>query len=71
VVLEIGDQVARTSVLQASARRCDAGHAVAQPKLRSQLYDSVEVLQADLDAWLHHYNHDRPHLGHRNQGRRP
>ena len=28
-------------------------------------------LQADLDAWLHHYNHDRPHLGYRNQGRRP
>ena len=27
-------------------------------------------LQADLDAWLHHYNHERPHLGYRNQGRR-
>jgi Integrase core domain len=42
-----------------------------KPKLRSQLYDSVEALQADLDAWLHHYNHQRPHLGYRNQGRRP
>jgi transposase InsO family protein len=42
-----------------------------QPKLRSQLYESVEALQADLDAWLHHYNHERPHLGYRNQGRRP
>ena len=42
-----------------------------QPALRSQLYDSVEALQADLDAWLHHYNHERPHLGYRNQGRRP
>jgi transposase InsO family protein len=42
-----------------------------QPKLRSQLYESVETLQADLDAWLHHYNHERPHLGYRNQGRRP
>jgi transposase InsO family protein len=42
-----------------------------QPKLRSQLYDSLEALQADLDTWLHHYNHQRPHLGYRNQGRRP
>jgi hypothetical protein len=31
----------------------------------------VDALQADLDAWLHHYNHARPHLGYRNQGRRP
>ena len=42
-----------------------------RPKLRSQFDDSVEALQADLDAWLHHYNHERPHLGYRNQGRRP
>lgn len=27
--------------------------------------------QADLDAWLHHRNRERPHLGHLNQGRRP
>ena len=39
--------------------------------MRSRLYDSVEALQTDLDAWLHHYNHERPHLGYRNQGRRP
>ena len=39
--------------------------------MRSHLYESVEALQADLDAWLHHYNHERPHLGYRNQGRRP
>jgi hypothetical protein len=25
----------------------------------------------DLDAWLVHYNTERPHLGYRNQGRRP
>ncbi|HHZ08897.1 MAG TPA: transposase, partial [Rhizobiales bacterium] len=31
----------------------------------------VEALQADLDAWLAHYNTERPHLGYRNQGRRP
>ena len=42
-----------------------------RPKMRSQFYESVEALQVDLDAWLHHYNHARPHLGYRNQGRRP
>jgi transposase InsO family protein len=42
-----------------------------RPTMRSQLYESVEALQADLDTWLHHYNHVRPHLGYRNQGRRP
>ena len=39
--------------------------------MRRRLYESVEALQTDLDAWLHHYNHARPHLGYRNQGRRP
>jgi transposase InsO family protein len=39
--------------------------------LRDNLYDSVEALQADLDAWLIHYNTARPHLGYRNMGRRP
>ncbi len=34
-------------------------------------YETVETLQADLDAWLVHYNTERPHLGYRNQGRRP
>jgi transposase InsO family protein len=42
-----------------------------RPTLRSRLDESVDALQADLDAWLHHYNHERPHLGYRNQGRRP
>ena len=42
-----------------------------KPKLRERFYDSVEALQADLDAWLVHYNRERPHLGYRNQGRRP
>ncbi len=40
-------------------------------KLRETFYDTVEALQADLDAWLIHYNTERPHLGYRNQGRRP
>jgi transposase InsO family protein len=42
-----------------------------RPTMRRRLYESVAALQADLDAWLHHYNHERPHLGYRNQGRRP
>jgi len=38
---------------------------------RKKLYESVEVLQVDLDAWLVHYNTERPHQGYRNQGRCP
>lgn len=38
---------------------------------RTKFYDSVEVLQEDLDKWLSHYNTERPHLGYRNMGRRP
>ena len=40
-------------------------------KMRETFYESVEALQDDLDAWLVHYNTERPHLGYRNQGRRP
>lgn len=40
-------------------------------KMRETFYETVETLQADLDAWLVHYNTKRPHLGYRNQGRRP
>ncbi|AMJ46487.1 transposase [Cereibacter sphaeroides] len=39
--------------------------------MRDNFYESVEALQADLDAWLVHYNTERPHLGYRNMGRRP
>jgi transposase InsO family protein len=42
-----------------------------RPAMHARLYGSVEALQADLDAWLVHYNRERPHLGYRNQGRRP
>ncbi len=38
---------------------------------RTTFYESVEALQADLDAWLVHYNTERPHLGYRNHGKRP
>ena len=27
-----------------------------RPTMRSRLYQSAEALQADLDAWLRHYN---------------
>lgn len=40
-------------------------------KMRETFYDSVEAMQQDLDAWLVHYNTERPHLGYRNMGRRP
>ncbi|MFC3061836.1 IS481 family transposase, partial [Paenirhodobacter populi] len=34
-------------------------------KMRETFYDSVEAMQADLDAWLVHHNTERPHLGYR------
>ena len=42
-----------------------------RPAMHARLYEGVEALQADLDAWLVHYNRERPHLGYRNQGRKP
>ena len=30
---------------------------------RRKLYQSLESLQADLDEWIRHYNHERPHSG--------
>jgi transposase InsO family protein len=41
------------------------------PALHQKLYGSLDALQADLDAWLRHYNRERLRLGCRNQGRRP
>jgi len=40
-------------------------------RFRETFYESVDALQADFDAWLNHYNRERPHLGYRNQGRTP
>jgi transposase InsO family protein len=40
-------------------------------QLRNRFYDTLEELQEDLDEWMHHYNHERPHQGYRNMGRRP
>lgn len=39
--------------------------------MRTTFYESVEALQKDLDAWLRHYNWERPHRGYRNMGKRP
>jgi len=30
---------------------------------RRKVYDSIETLQADLDAWIEHYNEVRTHQG--------
>jgi transposase InsO family protein len=38
---------------------------------RERFYETLESLQADLDAWLVYYNTERPHQGYRNRGRRP
>ena len=38
---------------------------------RKKLYQSIADLQEDLDMWLEYYNHERPHRGYRNMGRRP
>ena len=42
-----------------------------QVAFRKKLYDSIDALQADLDAWLHHYNHERTHQGKMCCGRTP
>jgi transposase InsO family protein len=30
---------------------------------RKKLYDNLELLQQDLDEWMHYYNNERPHSG--------
>jgi transposase InsO family protein len=42
-----------------------------RPAFRQRFYTSVKALQKDLDQWLKFYNHERPHQGYRNQGKRP
>ena len=39
-------------------------------KMRETFCEIVKAPQADLDAWLGHYNTERPHLGYRNMARR-
>jgi len=42
-----------------------------QVALRRKIYRSIEELQADLDEWLHHYNHDHTYQGKMCCGRTP
>jgi transposase InsO family protein len=42
-----------------------------QVAFRKKLYESLEVLQADLDQWLDHYNNERPHSGRYCYGKTP
>ncbi len=44
---------------------------VYQVAFRKKLYDSIDALQADLDEWLHQYNHERTHQGKMCCGRTP
>ncbi|MGI5839410.1 MAG: integrase core domain-containing protein [bacterium] len=38
---------------------------------REKYFETVGALQQELDQWLNHYNHERPHQGYRNRGNRP
>jgi len=38
---------------------------------RTKWYESVEQMQTDLDAYLQHYNHKRPHQGRNMNGKTP
>ena len=38
---------------------------------RKKLYTSIDNLQKDLDEWMHHYNHERPHSGKYCYGKTP
>lgn len=42
-----------------------------QPALRRKIYNTLEELQVDLDAWLDVYNNERTHQGKRCCGRTP
>ena len=38
---------------------------------RPKTHNQLAALQEDLDAWLEHYNFERPHQGYPNLGKRP
>ncbi|WP_341643720.1 IS481 family transposase [Thauera sp. SDU_THAU2] len=38
---------------------------------RTTWYESVDQMQEDLERYLHHYNHERPHQGRMMEGRTP
>ena len=39
--------------------------------MRKKIYSNLDDLQEDLDYWLHHYNHERPHSGKYCYGKTP
>ena len=39
--------------------------------MRKKIYNSIELLQQDLDEWLLHYNYERPHSGKYCYGKTP
>ncbi len=42
-----------------------------QVAFRKKVYDSIDMLQKDLDEWIDHYNNDRTHQGKICEGRTP
>jgi transposase InsO family protein len=38
---------------------------------RKKWYESIDEIQKDLETYLHHYNHDRPHEGRNMKGMTP
>jgi len=42
-----------------------------QVTFRKKIYDSIEMLQIDLDLWIDHYNNERTHQGKVCEGRTP
>lgn len=42
-----------------------------QIAMRKKIYNTIEELQADLDEWIEHYNHERPHSGRYCYGKTP
>lgn len=38
---------------------------------RKKIYDSIDLLQADLDIWMNYYNNERPHSGRYCYGKTP
>lgn len=42
-----------------------------QAAFRKKVYPSLDALQADLDIWMAHYNHERTHQGKMCCGRTP
>ena len=42
-----------------------------QIAMRKKIYNTIDELQAYLDGWIEHYNHERPHSGRYCYGKTP